>query len=279
MRVWVNGDLRAAQGVVDARDRGFALGDGVFETLLAQGGQVADFSAHLRRLSDGAAFLGVPLRFDEARLRVAALETLAANGLTEARAAVRIVLSRGVGPRGLAPPVEADPVTLIGAAPAPAPPEPDPGLQLRTVSIRRNPSSPTARFKTLSYIDNVAALAEARAAGDDDALMLSTDGRVACAAAANVFVLSGSVLRTPRAADGALPGVVRKRLLALAPGLGLRAEERALMPADLGAGTVFLANSLIGLRAARAVDGRASPEPCASFVRLKDAFLAARFEE
>ena len=61
--VWLNGDLAAADAArIDPRDRGFLLGDGIFETFTASDGYVFRLTAHLARLRAGAALLGVTRR-------------------------------------------------------------------------------------------------------------------------------------------------------------------------------------------------------------------------
>ena len=41
-------------------DRGFTLGHGLFETILAEGGALQHWDAHLARLTRGCAVLGMP---------------------------------------------------------------------------------------------------------------------------------------------------------------------------------------------------------------------------
>jgi branched-chain amino acid aminotransferase len=55
MYAWVDGALvAAADASVSAFDRGFQLGDGVFETLRARGGRPAELAEHLVRLDRSA---------------------------------------------------------------------------------------------------------------------------------------------------------------------------------------------------------------------------------
>lgn len=92
---------------------------------------------------------------------------------------------------------------------------------------------------------------EAAKAGYDEALMLNSAGRVACASAANLFaVLPDGAIVTPPISDGALPGIVREILLTGAPRAGLPIEERSILPEELSEAGIFLTNSLIGLRTA-----------------------------
>ena len=129
-------------------------------------------------------------------------------------------------------------------------------MRLASVGVRRNPTSPTSRLKTLSYLDPVEARRQARAAGADEAVMLSTSGLVACAAAANLFWIEGSEVFTPALDCGVLDGTVRGLVIER-----IGAHEVAAGPEALaGADAVFLTNSLIGVRAASHLDGRALDE-------------------
>jgi branched-chain amino acid aminotransferase len=128
-------------------------------------------------------------------------------------------------------------------------------VALATSAIRRNPHSVASRLKTLSYIDNVAAAREAGSRGMEDALMLNTEGAVACSTIANVFLLKDGVLATPAREHGILTGVMRQALIAAAGQLGIATEERAIMAGELiTADAVFLTNSLRFIRPVRALD-------------------------
>lgn len=237
---------------VRADDRGFALGHGLFETILFDG-ELRHWQAHLDRMARGCAALGLPAPHPEAcrRAAEAALDQIPAG-----RAAVRLNWSAGSGGRGLEPPAELSPVLTATAAPAAAPVGP---ARLATASVRRNETSPAARLKTLAYLDNVLARAEARAAGADEALMLNTRGEVACAAAANVFWIRDGAVFTPALGCGVLDGIVRARVLAACARLGVPTHEVRAEPQALAGAAIFLTNSLIGVRAVAALDGAAAP--------------------
>jgi branched-subunit amino acid aminotransferase/4-amino-4-deoxychorismate lyase len=238
--------------VINSDDRGFTLGDGLFETLLAEGGELRREDTHLERMTAGCAVLGLPAP-DRGLARSVMRQALADADLTGVRAAVRLTLTAGGGGRGLDRPEVLAPVLVATAASAPKPTGP---ARLVTSTVRRNERSPAAALKSLAYLDNVLARREARAAGCDEAVMLNTQGQIACAAAANLFWISGERLVTPALACGVLPGITRARVMAAARARGIAVEEAVEGPEILAAAdAVFLTNSLIGLRQASMLDG------------------------
>jgi branched-chain amino acid aminotransferase len=63
MIVWLNGDLADAdEARIDPTDRGFTLGDGLFETIAAEAGRPRHLDRHLARLRAGAEALAIPFR-------------------------------------------------------------------------------------------------------------------------------------------------------------------------------------------------------------------------
>lgn len=228
-------------------DRGFTLGDGVFETVLADGGRLIGFERHMARMRDGALALGLPAP-DSLAAEAAARSALTQAGLQVARAAVRLTWTAGSGGRGLDRPWPAQGRLVVTCAPAPLPETP---ARLHLSGIRRNEGSITSRHKTLSYLDNVLARREALAAGAHEAVMLNNAGALACAAAANLFWVWGGRLFTPALVCGALEGTVRAQVLTCAAALNMPAEAVVAGPEALaGADAVFLTSSLIGLRPA-----------------------------
>lgn len=235
-------------------DRGFTLGHGLFETLLWADGEFAYWDAHVERLERGCRAIGLP---EPPRAEVIAAAEAALEGVGKpARAAVRINWSAGPGARGLDPPAEFRPrltatAAALGRAPGAA--------QLATVRVRRNDRSPSARIKSLSYLDNVLARAEARAAGADEALMLNTAGEVACCAAANVFWLRHDEVFTPDLECGVLDGIIRREVIAACYALGLPIHEVFANSGRLAGAPMFITNSLTGVRPVASLDGQKLP--------------------
>jgi branched-chain amino acid aminotransferase/4-amino-4-deoxychorismate lyase len=258
--------------VIAADDRGFTLGDGLFETVLARDGELTLWDVHMARLARGCAVLALPAPDPSACLE-AALAALAGAGLGSGRAAVRLTWSAGPGGRGLDRPATLRPKLTVSAAPAPAAGR---AARLHTATVRRNDGSPASGLKTLAYIDNVLARREAAGAGADEALMLNTRGELACAAAANLFWLAGRTLMTPALECGVLEGAVRGALMERARAAGwsvqaVRAGPEALETAE----AAFLTNSLIGVAPVAGLDGRTfEPHPALAALAALVADLA-----
>jgi branched-chain amino acid aminotransferase len=258
--VWLDGRVLPADGAhLSVFDRGFQLGDGVFETLRARAGHPTELPQHLARLRVSAQGLGIELPDDlEARLERGVADLLDAEGLAGpgGDASVRITVSRGpFRGRGLLPPDEDVRATIAVQAWPVLPPPPghlERGLALIASSVRRDPASPLAALKTTSRADYVFARLEARRAGADDALFLTVGGHLSEATTANLFLVrvrgDATELATPSLDCAILPGTTRSWLLAWAAHVGLHPAEARLRPDDLAAaGEAFLSSSVAGI--------------------------------
>jgi branched-chain amino acid aminotransferase len=159
--------------------------------------------------------------------------------------------SAGRGPRGLLRPRELAPVLIATAAPIAVNDTP---VNLAVSSILRNETAPSARFKTLSRIDNVMALIEAERAGADEAVQFNTQGALAGGAFSNVFVVIDGQIRAPAESDGALAGTVRGALIeqGLAVKIG-RIDRSQFARAE----AACITNALQPCRIVARLDGRA----------------------
>jgi branched-chain amino acid aminotransferase len=259
--VWLSDALEPAGRLLPAEaphlsgfDRGFQLGDGVFETLRARSGRAVELAEHLARLHRSAAGLDIDLPDDlEARIATAVGALLDAEGLSAAGAdaSVRITVSRGAfAARGLLPTEPVQPTILVQAWPVTPAPKAhlEEGLHLVASSVRRDPENPLAALKTTSRADYVYARLEARRAGADDALFLTVDGHLSEATSANVFLVRGTRLETPALGCAILPGTTRSWILGWAERAGLQPVETFLTTRDLAeADEAFVCSSVAGI--------------------------------
>jgi branched-chain amino acid aminotransferase len=228
------------------------------------GGRVLELGVHANRLRASAAVLEIALPPDlEGCLQSALTQVCRANGLDEPgmKVAVRVTASRGaVDGRDLRPPDEVTP-NLVVQAWRVDPPSPEllqRGLALVVSGVRRDPTSPLATVKTTSRAEFVYARLEAQRSGADDAVFLTTEGHLAEATSASVFLVTRAGLTTPSLECGIIVGTTRYWVMSEgAPRLGMAVREGRLVPDELfTADEVFLASSVAGIVPVSSVDGR-----------------------
>ena len=249
-----------------ADDRGLAYGDGLFETLRVHRGAAAWWDAHWGRLVAGAQRLALPL--PDANLVRREAEALFADG---GDGVLKLLVTRGAGARGYAPPRGAEPAWSLSRHPVPASAG---ALRLHWCATRLAIQPALAGIKHCNRLEQVLARAEADAAGADEGLVRDTEGAVVSATAANLFVLRGGRWVTPPMDRCGVAGVCRAHLLLL-----LEAQERRLAPDDVtGADAVFLCNAVRGILAVAGLGAHAwAPHPAVDAARRGLASLHPAF--
>jgi branched-subunit amino acid aminotransferase/4-amino-4-deoxychorismate lyase len=233
---------------VPLADRGLTLADGIFETVLVEGGRPRLLREHLGRWGHGAALLGLPPPPHQSRVSALLEEAIVRSGIRTG--ALRLNWSRGDGGRGIDLPLGAGADPVQGLEPGGTPrfwlqlSALRPGFAPVSVIIsrqeRRNAASRLSGCKTFAYGPAVQARREARLAGHDDALLESTAGGLCCGTTANLLVRHPGGWWTPPLTSGCLPGVMRARGL----DLGLLQEAPEPITADRLHSGALLLNSL-----------------------------------
>jgi branched-chain amino acid aminotransferase len=112
-------------------------------------------------------------------------------------------------------------------------------------------------MKTLGYLENMLAHAEAVNAGCDEAILLNDEGGVAECSASNIFVVEADRIITPPIEAGILPGITRRVVIDLAPSLGVKiSQESFSVERLLNAEEAFITNSVIEIMPISAIDER-----------------------
>jgi len=268
--VWLNGALADAdEARISPLDRGLLVGDGVFETLRVYGGAPFAWRRHLARLAISAAGLGIDTP-PAALLRGAADAVITANSLSEAR--LRITITGGQGP-----PVTGRAATRPTALVVAVPFEPrEATVDVVIAPWSRNEGGAVAGLKTISYAENVRALAYAEKHGAGEAIFPNTRGHLCEATGSNLFLVRRGVLRTPPESAGCLPGVTRALILEVCPDAGVPVEETTLHPDDLRTSDeAFLSSTTREVHPIARVDGTALPSsPGAVSQRVANALHA-----
>lgn len=249
--VWMDGSLvDPAVASVSVFDRGFTVGDGVFETLRTIGGRPFAVGRHLERLRRSADRLGIDVPLSDPALRGVLDQVVAATGLPEVR--LRVTVTGGVGGAGSRRDGGDPTLVVVGGPLAPWPAE----TTAVTVPWPRNELSALAGAKLTSYADNVHALAEARKVDASEAIMANTRGNLCEGTGTNVFVVLDGLLVTPPLMAGCLPGVTRALVLEVVPEAD---EDDVPMPRLADATEVLLTSTTRDVQPLRMLDGLPLP--------------------
>lgn len=245
--VSVNGVLGA---MVSPLDRGFAYGDGVFETVRVHNGSMPLWPLHEQRLLAGADRLKIPV--DISQVRSFRDQLLAKAGRSEIpQGVLKLILSAGEGGRGYARPQSVRPTLCLMFYPGSAPlgETESPGLTVTLCAQRLAHNSALAGIKHLNRLEQVLARQELGARTDREGLLLDPEGMVVEATSSNLFCISDGRLITPDLTRAGVAGVARRLIIdRLAPAMGMDATVMPLSVSVLkDAQEVFLCNSVRGI--------------------------------
>jgi len=244
------GVVDPARAVVAAGDEGFARGRAAFETLRVYRGRPFRLAEHLLRLARSAEQLGLPAPELDA-LGDLVEQALAASGATDA--GVRLYWTPG------APGAGPSAIVLVSAIPDWVEEARARGQRLVSLAFPgRSLPWLLPGTKSVSYATHVAAEAEAKRRGADDAVLVDLDGTVLEGTVTNVWWREGSVLVTPALELGILAGETRAALLGVAGEAGYGVETGAFpLERLLAADEVFTSSSVREVMPVVEVDGRA----------------------
>ncbi len=260
MKVYLNGQLvDKNKAVVSVFDHGLLYGDGVFEGIRAYNGRVFKLREHLDRLYNSARAIMLQIPMNKKALEQAVLSTLRGNHLKDAY--IRLVVTRGEGDLGLDPRKCVKPSVFIITDKIALYPQElyEKGLSVITSSVRRNIAEAlNPCIKSLNYLNNVLAKAEAARHNAPEAIMLNREGYVAECTGDNIFVLKENTLITPPTSAGALEGITRNIVMEIAKNkLKLLVKEELFTPYHLYIGDeVFLTGTAAEVIPVTEVDGR-----------------------
>jgi 4-amino-4-deoxychorismate lyase len=235
--------------VIRADDEALLRGRAAFETLRVYDGRPFRLDAHLDRLFASAASIGLPglERAELERLVEVVLEDLGDDDAT-----LRLIWT--AGPEGGA----ATGLALL--SPVPGWIE---GMRARgsrivsLLGVRAVVPWLLPGVKSTSYAVNMAADAEAKRRGADDAIFVDGEGVVLEGTVTNVWWRQGDVLYSPSLELGILAGVTRAVVLELAATRGYSVEEGTYHLSDLlEADEAFTSSSVRELLPIVELDGR-----------------------
>jgi len=250
---WVDG--QPAEGL-SLYDRGLAYGDGLFETIKVIDGQPELLDRHLRRLGLGCQRLAIPCNLDLIRGQLLAFSAELEEGIA------KLIVSRGEGRRGYAPPDPCLPRILLTGSPLPGYPgaHAEQGIRLYPCTTRLAEQPILAGIKHLNRLEQVLARAEWQDPAFAEGLMRDTSGRVIEGVFSNLFIVESNKLMTPCLDRCGVAGVMREELLERAQQAGVSTHVGDISLDQLrGADEVFVCNSIYGVWPVRQLESSVWP--------------------
>jgi aminodeoxychorismate lyase len=242
-------------------DRGFLYGDGLFETLKAEGNRVYFLDRHLERMQEGARFLRIP--FPKELDFYDLVQALKEKNRIRGEASVKICLTRGRHQDRLSLYPHASPTSVILVHP----------YEGRTLSdweeglsvtlereILQNDSSSLCRLKSLNYLLYLLVRTRAQEKGFEEAILTNRANEICECTTSNLFVYRQGRLETPEVSCGLLPGVLRQVLMECLARGGRPVSEVRLTPEDLrSCEEIFVTNSMVEIFPVGRVDQDSYP--------------------
>jgi branched-chain amino acid aminotransferase len=256
-KVYINGNIvPLKEGKISVFDRGFQYGDGVFEGIRCYDGKIFKLEEHVRRLFDSAEAIHIKIPLSPEEMKKAIKDTVRANGFKNGH--MKAFVTRGYGwkmgtdLRNVTTPnivifMRPTAESMYGKAAS--------GIRLAVVSVRKIPACCfDPRVKSMNYLANILARAEAQASGADDAIMLDIQGFVSEGTGTNIFLVKRATLWTPLVHSG-LEGITRETVIKLAQKIPIPTYETPLTIYDVyTAEEVFMTGSGAGIVPVAEVD-------------------------
>lgn len=249
--ILINGEPVAS---ISALDRGLHYGDGLFETLAISNGMPVHWERHLQRLLQACDRLGFAAPDTAALTREA--QHLCAG---QARAVLKLIITRGVGGRGYRPAPAAQPTRIMTRYPWPDHPVANvrEGVVVRFCSTRLGTNPALAGMKHLNRLEQVMARAEWTDATIGEGLMCDQTDHVIEGTMSNLFLVSNGQLITPELSQCGVAGITRGLIIEWAVQQGMRCDVRPVSRDELfSADELFLCNSIIGVWPVRALEAQ-----------------------
>jgi branched-chain amino acid aminotransferase len=249
---------------------GLICGWGIFTTLRISRGEAFAYERHWRRLEKDANLTHLPMLYTAAKVRVHLHEVIRANQVAEGCARVYFVYNTVGFWQSDEKHPQVDLIIYTAGLP-----EHREVVRLGLREQGRHAAAPLAGVKSISWLNNVWAVAEAVKDGFDEVVMLNERGEVAECTSANIFAVKNEKILTPPLNSGCLEGVTRGILMEIAPEAGVSVLEQALRPEDLySADEVFISSTNRNLISVSEIAGNKIPAPGPVCERLNDLFDA-----
>jgi len=250
---WIHGSVyNLAEANIPLEDRGYLLGDGVYEITRVYNKTPFYLSDHLERIKRSAGEIGIPFPYSIAEIKAIITDLLEQSECIEGY--IYIQLTRGSAPRDHLFPVEQKPSMVFYVRELASPGGADAVEPGKCITL------PDERWlncyiKSTNLLPNVLARQKAAEAEAVEAILYRSGGIVTEATRSNVFAVIGDKVRTHPESKLILSGITRRIALDILEELGIPTAEEAFTIEDLaGATEVFLTSTTMEIKPVCAVD-------------------------
>ena len=198
--------------LIPLMERGITFGNGIFETILILQGQPQLLKEHINRWHNGAKILRLNIPPTESYVQNLINEAIKKTSLFNKNGYIRLNWSRkDLTPSGINILSEnkdnSNYYFWLEVNHS------EPYFEAISVMIskneKRNADSLISKCKSFGYMQSIQARQEAKFKGYDDALMLSTNGKICCGTTSNIIIKRQGEYLTPHLNTGCLPGIMR----------------------------------------------------------------------
>jgi len=247
---YINGKFVSSNNAkISIDDAGFQYGDGIFETFRGYKGKPFKLDEHIGRLLSSLKQLRYNPHFDKTYIKSAVYELLSKNGLSQASAYIKIIVTRnGYGER-FHYDLQIKPNVIIIAKKLD--PYPDEyyknGIKIAASDLKRTAiGSDLYKFKLLNYFENIYVRNEAYRKQSFEGIFLTRDQLVLEGSMSNIFYVKNGTVITPPLTQNILPGITRQVIINLCRENNIKVSERRIHYFDIiKADEIFLTNSVM----------------------------------
>jgi branched-subunit amino acid aminotransferase/4-amino-4-deoxychorismate lyase len=207
MYAYFNNNLLDEDGInISIHDRSFLFGDNVFETLLQRNRNIIEFEKHIKRLQTSASIMQIDFNYDYNWLLKTINKLSEKNNLTDS--VIRIMLTRGIGPRGIDITNCNKPDLLITQTEYKNPPKETSILSVKIESKSNKFAKIGASYPAYSIAKNIATKK-----GFDDALILEDEEYITEMTTSNIFWIKDNIVYTPSLDLNVFSGITRENVI------------------------------------------------------------------
>ena len=241
-RVLINGE---AVDTVPVTDRGLHYGDGVYETMAIENGQLQHWDRHQQRLIVGCYRLKLPI--PDIKKVEREIDSVASD---QTRAVIKIIVTRGQGGRGYKSPDKTITTRIVACYPYPEYPADywEQGVKIRLCNTPLGMNPALAGIKHCNRLEQILARNEWQDADIPEGLMLDGEQNVVEGTMSNLFISRNGGLVTPAITHCGVEGVMRGVTMDAARDQQIPLFVDTITVEDVAnADEVFLTNSVIGI--------------------------------